>query len=144
MATLTRFEEIEAWQKARELTRAVYQSSRKGDFSEDFALRDQARRASTSVMSNIAEGFERGGTKELLQFLAVAKGSAGELQSHPYVALDEGYLSQQEFRAIMSLAQSAKRLIAGFMNYQRRSHVKGLKYKRADSSGKLQTNNYKP
>src|SRR5574341_1324794 len=81
LATLTRFDEIEASQKARGLTRAVYQSSRKGDFSKDFALRDQARRASTSVMSNIAEGFERGRTKELLQFLAVAKGSAGELQS---------------------------------------------------------------
>ncbi len=80
MATLTRFEEIEAWQKARELTRAVYRSSRIRDFSKDFGLRDQVRRASTSVMSNIAEGFERGGTKEFLQFLAVAKGSAGEVR----------------------------------------------------------------
>ncbi len=144
MATLMRFEEIEAWQKARELTRAVYQASRKGDFSKDFALRDQVRRAATSVMSNIAEGFERGGTTEFLYFLAVAKGSAGELQSQLYVALDEGYVPEQEFAKIMAIATSTKRLIAGFMNYLRRSRVKGLKYKKADPSGKPQTRNHKP
>ena len=144
MATLTKFEEIEAWQKARELTRAVYQASRKGDFSKDYALRDQVRRAATSVMSNIAEGFERGGTTEFIQFLAVAKGSAGELQSHLYVALDEGYLSQQEFAKIMAMAASAKRLIAGFMSYLRRSRIKGLKYKEPGPSDKPQTRNQKP
>ncbi len=95
-------------------------------------------------MSNIAEGFERGGTKEFLQFLAVAKGSAGELQSHFYVALDEGYVSEDEFAKIMAIAASSKRLIAGFMNYLRRSQVKGLKYKKADPSHKPQTTNHKP
>ena len=88
MATFHRFEDIDAWQKARELTRAVYAASRSGSFSKDFALRDQIRRASISVMSNIAEGFERGGNKEFRQFLSTAKGSAGEVRAQRYVALD--------------------------------------------------------
>jgi four helix bundle protein len=88
MATLRQFEDIEAWQKARELTRAVYDCSKVGLFSRDFGLRDQMRRASVSVMSNIAEGFERGGKGEFVQFLAMAKGSAGEVEAQLYVALD--------------------------------------------------------
>ena len=83
MATIKRFEDIEAWKKARELTREVYRHSKVGPFSKDFGLRDQIRRAAVSVMSNIAEGFERGGNKEFMQFLAIAKGSVGEIESQP-------------------------------------------------------------
>ena len=75
MAKIERFEEIDAWKKARELTKNIYEITGKGNISKDFALRDQLRRASMSIMANIAEGFERGGNKEFRQFLAVAKGS---------------------------------------------------------------------
>ncbi len=93
MAKIEKFEDILAWQKARELTQLVYRASRKGEFAKDFALRDQIRRAVISITSNIAEGFERGGTKEFVQFLGHAKGSCGEVRSQLYIALDEAYLS---------------------------------------------------
>jgi len=129
MASIQKFEDIEAWQKARELTNAVYSCSGKGVFAKDFGLRDQIRRAAVSVMSNIAEGFERGGSAEFLQFLAIAKGSAGEVEAQLYVALDQGYLKQEEFDSIKAVALSTKKLIAGFMNYLKRSNFKGQKYK---------------
>ena len=129
MATLRRFEDIEAWKTARELTRAVYSCSKVGPFARDFGLRDQIRRASVSVMSNIAEGFERGGNAEFVQFLAVSKGSAGEVESQLYVALDQGYISDTQFRSLKQTAASTKRLIAGLMSYLRRSGIRGEKYK---------------
>ena len=129
MGTITKFEDIEAWQKARELTNAVYSCSGKGAFAKDFGLRDQIRRAAVSIMSNIAEGFERSGSAEFLQFLAIAKGSAGEVEAQLYVALDQGYINQELFDSIRSTASSTKKLIAGFMNYLKRSNLKGQKYK---------------
>jgi four helix bundle protein len=90
MATFRSFVEIEAWQKARELTGLVYVATRAAGFSKDFALRDQVRRASISIMANITEGFGRSGSVEFIQFLAVAKGSACEVISHVYVALYQG------------------------------------------------------
>lgn len=129
MATIEKFEDIEAWQKARELTKAVYSCSGKGPFAKDFGLRDQIRRASVSIMSNIAEGFERGGSAEFAQFLAIAKGSAGEVEAQLYVAFDQGYINQEQFDSIKSAASSTKKLIAGFMNYLKRSNLKGQKYK---------------
>ena len=129
MATLTRFEEIQAWQKARELTRSVYAHSKKGEFCKDFGLRDQIRRASVSVMSNIAEGFERGGKAEFLQFLAIAKGSVGEVESQLYIAWDQNYIDDKEYESLKELATSTKRLIAAFMNYLKNSEIRGQKYK---------------
>lgn len=129
MATIQNFEEIEAWQKARELTRAVYACSGKSAFAKDFALRDQIRRAAVSIMSNIAEGFERGGTAEFTQFLAIAKGSTGEVEAQLYAALDQGYITEEEFNSIRALASSTKKLIAGFMNYLKDSKLRGQKYK---------------
>ena len=93
MATFERFEDIEAWQKARELTREIYRVSRQGEFARDFDLRSQIRRAAVSIMSNIAEGFERDGVKEFSQFLSTSTGSAGEVASDLYVALDQGYFT---------------------------------------------------
>jgi four helix bundle protein len=90
MANISKFEEIEAWCKARLLTKEIYAATSQGEFAHDFALRDQIRRASVSIMSNIAEGFERGGNKEFRQFLFMAKGSAGEVRSQLYIALDIG------------------------------------------------------
>ncbi len=129
MATIQRFEDIEAWQKARELTNAVYSCSSIGAFPQDFGLRDQIRRAAVSIMSNIAEGFERGGSREFIQFLAIAKGSAGEVEAQLYVALDQGYIDQGQFDSIKAAALATKKLIAGFMNYLRQSDLKGQKYK---------------
>ena len=135
MATLKSFEELEAWQRARELTAAVYACSNSGAFARDLGLRDQIRRASVSVVSNIAEGFERDGSAEFAQFLAVAKGSAGEVEAQLYVALDQGYMAQGEFEALRSLVVSTKKLIAGLINYLKRSGVKGLKYKPPPTAG---------
>ena len=129
MATIKRFEDIDAWQKARELTTAVYSCSKTGPFSRDFGLRDQMRRATVSVMSNIAEGFERGGRSEFIQFLAIAKGSAGEVEAQLYVALDQHYVDEHEFGSLKAQAESTKRLIAGFIKYLRASDIKGQKYK---------------
>jgi len=129
MPTIKKVEDIEAWKKARELTRAVYNCSKIEPFSKDFALRDQMRRAAVSVMSNIAEGFERGGTKECVQFLAIAKGSAGEVEAQLFVALDQKYISDGEFARLRDLAISTKRLIGGLMSYLRQSGMKGEKYK---------------
>lgn len=129
MATIQSFEEIEAWQKARELARAVYACSGTGAFAKDFVLRDQIRRAAVSIMSNIAEGFERTGSAEFAHFLAIAKGSAGEVEAQLYVALDQGYISKEEFESIRALTSSTKRLIAGLMNYLKQSNRKGQKHK---------------
>jgi four helix bundle protein len=130
MTTFRSFVEIEAWQKARELTGLVYVATRSAGFSKDFALRDQVRRASISIMANIAEGFGRSGSVEFIQFLAVAKGSACEVISHVYVALDQGYVSQEEFDRLNSLAEKTVDLIGGLMRYLQKSSIKGAKYKR--------------
>jgi four helix bundle protein len=129
MATLKQFEDIEAWKKARELNRAVYQCTKVGEFSRDYGLRDQIRRASVSVMSNIAEGFQRGGTTEFIHFLSIAKASAGEVESQLYIAFDQTYINKEQFDSLKALAGSTKRLIAGLMNYLRQSGFKGDKYK---------------
>ncbi len=92
MATIKRFEDIEAWQEARELVRELYRITSAGPFARDFGLKDQVRRAGVSIMSGIAEGFERDGNKEFLQFLSISKGSCGEVRSDLYVAEDQGYL----------------------------------------------------
>ncbi len=129
MGTFQSFEEIDAWQKARTLARLVYSATSSGPFSKDFGLRDQIRRAAVSVMSNIAEGFERDGTGEFVHFLSIAKGSIGEIQSHLFVALDQGYLSENEFQGLRNTTSEIGRLIAGLMNYLRRSGLKGIKYR---------------
>jgi four helix bundle protein len=122
------FEDIESWKKARELTKLIYQHSKRGEFARDFGLRDQIRRASTSIMSNIAEGFERGGDKEFIQFLSTAKGSCGEVRSQLYVALDQEYLTQDAFEPLRQMTVSISRLIAGFMKYLQTSDLRGNKY----------------
>jgi four helix bundle protein len=129
MATFRSFEEIDAWKKARELTRRVYAVTSKGAFARDYALRDQLRRACVSVMSNVAEGHGRGGTRELQQFLSMALGSANEVSSQLYVALDQGYIDDREFREFTGLAQESARLIGGLARYLRTTERKGSKFK---------------
>ncbi len=129
MARIEKFEDIEAWQKARELTREIYRVTNRGDFAKDFGLRDQIRRASVSIMSNIAEGFGRGGNREFVQFLSMAKGSVSEVQAQLYVAVDVGYLTKAQFQQLYSLSQSTGNFIGGFIRYLAASEHKGAKYK---------------
>lgn len=117
MGRIERFEDIEAWKRARELTRAVYKVTDESSFARDFALRDQIRRAAISIMSNIAEGYERDGDKEFRQFLSVAKGAVGEVKAQLYVALDVGHLTETEFSRLFDLADETGKLIGGFIRY---------------------------
>jgi four helix bundle protein len=128
MPTIHRFEEIEGWKKARELNRAVYRITRGDSFSRDYALRDQIRKASISVMSNIAEGYERDGNAEFRQFLYIAKESAGEVRAQLYAALDAEYIDQATFDRVTALAFDTSRLIMGFIRYLEQSDFSGRKF----------------
>jgi four helix bundle protein len=129
MARINRFEELEAWKLARELTNLVYSFARRGEFSRDFGLRDQICRSSVSVMSNIAEGFERDGDREFANFLSMSKGSLGEVRAQLYVARDQGYISAEEFDAAGGLALQTGRVISGLIRYLRGSSVSGIKFR---------------
>ncbi len=128
MSTIKRFEDIDAWKKANELNAKIYSVSGKNKFLKDYGLRDQIRRASVSVMSNIAEGFEREGKKEFIQFLSIAKGSMGEVRSLLHVALREQYIEQIEFDEYYNNAEELSRMIFGFMKYLKKTEIKGNKY----------------
>lgn len=104
MSKIERFEDLIAWQKARELTRVIYANTQSGPFAKDFGLSNQIQRAAVSIMSNIAEGFERGGRGEFHQFLSMAKASCAELRSQLYVAFDNGYLDRTKFREMLAQA----------------------------------------
>jgi len=101
MAKIERFEDLIAWQKARELTRAIYEVTRHGAFAKDYGLSGQIQRAAVSIMSNLAEGFERGGRGQFHQFLSTAKAFCAEVRSQLYVALDVGYLDTTTFDRFM-------------------------------------------
>ena len=117
MATIERFEQIEAWKTARELTRWVYRMSNIGAMSRDFGLRDQMRRAAVSIMSNIAEGFESRTRNLFVDYLGRAKASCGELRAQCYVCLDVNYATQPEFDALIQLAEKCSKQISNFMWY---------------------------
>jgi len=113
MAKIERFEDLIAWQKARELTKAIYQITRQGAFARDFGLSGQIQRAAVSVMSNIAEGFERNRRAEFHQFLSTAKASCAELRSQLYVAFDIGYIDEGTFERLFQQAEEVARIIGG-------------------------------
>jgi four helix bundle protein len=129
MATIVRFEDLDAWRIARELTREIYRVTSEGKFARDFGLRDQIRKASVSIMSNVAEGFERDGNREFCNFLSIGKGSAGEVRSQLYVALDQQYISQVEFEFLRRKASESGRVIAGLSTYLRGSGFSGNKFR---------------
>ncbi|HYJ91391.1 MAG TPA: four helix bundle protein [Pyrinomonadaceae bacterium] len=129
MPRIQRFQDLEAWKIAREVTREIYAVAQRREFARDFGLRDQVCRSSVSIMSNIAEGFERDGDKEFVNFLSIAKGSAGETRSLLYVALDQKYISTSEFDFIMSRLIENSRVISGLSSYLRQSELKGLKFR---------------
>jgi four helix bundle protein len=113
MAKVERFEELIAWQKARELTRMIYEATRQGHFAKDYSLSGQIQRAAVSIMSNIAGGFERGGRGEFHQFLSTAKASCAEVRSQFYVAFDDGYLDKNTFDRLIQRAEEVARIVGG-------------------------------
>jgi four helix bundle protein len=112
----------------------VYEASGKGAFGRDFALRDQIRRAAVSVMSNIAEGFGRGGVREFVQFLSVARGSTSEVSAQLYVAVDQGYVSKEGFGRLQEQAARTGSVLSGLIRYLRTTAMRGSKYRADDSS----------
>jgi four helix bundle protein len=122
------FEDLEVWQEARRLTQTIYRITKTERFSKDFALRDQIQRAAVSVMSNIAEGFERGGNQEFIQFLYVAKASCGEVRSQIYVAFDQNYLSKPDSEESIIDFRRLSGMIGNLINFLRRSGMKGAKF----------------
>ena len=122
------FEDLEIWKESRCLTKEIYRLTSGPKFSKDFSLRGQIQSATVSIMSNIAEGFERGGNQEFAQFLYVAKGSCGEVRSQLYVAVDQGYISANESEKLLSLFKRLSGMIGSLINYLKRSGMKGAKY----------------
>ena len=118
---IRRFEDIDAWKQARKVAKEIYRHSASSRFSRDFALRDQVRRAATSVMSNIAEGFDSGSDREFAHFLTYSLRSASEVQSHLYVALDQEYLCESDFERLYADTVTFKNLIYGSIRYINKS-----------------------
>jgi four helix bundle protein len=133
MATVKAFEDLEIWQIAREFSKVIYEITSRESLSKDFSFKNQIRGSSGSMMDNVAEGFERGGKKEFVQFLVIAKGSAGEARSQLSRALDQNYITEEEFI-------SAKEMVIGFssrtqrlIEYLNKTEYKGVRYKVEES-----------
>lgn len=125
-----KFEDLICWQKARELTKEIYRVTNNTNFSKDYGLKNQIQRACVSIMSNIADGYERGTTDELIQFLYVACGSCGEVRTQLYVAYDQNYISLEEFQKLQKLAMEVSRLIYHFIEYFKKTSIRGQKFKK--------------
>ncbi len=121
MAKIERFEDLQSWQKARQLTNLIYDLSQHPKFSKDFRLMGQIQDAAGSVMHNIAEGFDSGTNPEFIRFLKISRRSASEVQSELYLALDRNYINQSELTTAYNLATETKRLINGMIGYLRKS-----------------------
>ncbi|HPP64460.1 MAG TPA: four helix bundle protein [Anaerolineales bacterium] len=118
---IEKFEDIRAWQQARELTNLVYDLTEKGNFVKDYRLRDQIQGAAGSIMHNIAEGFDDGSDVEFIRFLKYARRSASEVQSEIYLALDRKYITPQDFQQVYDMATTTKKSINAFIAYLRKS-----------------------
>jgi len=129
MPTFTSFEEIDAWQEARKLTAKIYHLTSSGALRRDFDLSRQLRRASVSVMSNIAEGSERGGDGEFIHFLSIAKGSCAEVRSQIYIAADADYLPETDVLQLIEQCRSVSRLTHGLIRYLQNSSISGPKFR---------------
>ena len=129
MATITRFEDLEIWQLARELSKEVYELTFVEPIKSDFRLKDQMRGSSGSIMDNIAEGFERGSKLEFINSLSYSKGEVGELKSQLYRALDNKYISQEIFDDLYNKADVITKKITAFITYLNSSNIKGQKFK---------------
>ncbi len=125
MAKVRRFEDLQCWQKARQLANAVHKLAARSDFKRDFRLRAQIEDASGSVMHNIAEGHDAGSDPEFVRFLKISRRSASEVQSELYLALDRAYISEEDLQSTYFLADETKRLINGLIAYLHKSHSGG-------------------
>ena len=139
--TVRSFEELEIWKEARRLTGRIYRLTRNPKFSKDFRLGGQIQRAVVSIMSNIAEGFERGGNQEFIQFLYIAKGSCGEVRSQLYVALDQDYVDPKEADELIESLKRLSIMISNLVDHLKHSGMKGEKFNngsnRSNRSGGL-------
>ncbi len=129
MATISKFEDLICFSKARELTKSIYKEFKD---CKDFGFKDQITRASVSVLSNIAEGFERGTKNEFLNFLYIAKGSAGEVRAQLYIAIDAGYLNLETFKYLNNLASECSRLIQSFSEKVKKGASAGTQFKKLE------------
>lgn len=129
MATISKFEDLVVWRKARELNGLLFEVIKEGNFSSDYKLRDQITACCGSIMDNIAEGFERGGTRESVHFLTIAKGSAGEFRSQLYRALDRKYIDERKFDELYKMAEDISKMLNGLMTYLNRTEYRGEKFK---------------
>jgi four helix bundle protein len=126
------FEDLNVWKEARQLTQEIYRMTKTEKFFKDFSLRDQIRRAAISIMSNIAEGFERGGNQEFCQFLYVAKGSCGEVRAQLYIALDQDYVPHAEVDQLTNSYQRLSGMISNFIAYLKNGGMKGEKFRESE------------
>ncbi len=129
MATVKRFEDLEVWKKSRVLSKDIFEIITTGKLATDYRLRDQMNGSSGSIMDNIAEGFERGSKLEFINFLSFSKGSAGELRSQLYRALDRQYITQEKFDELFNKAEEISKMNGGLIDYLNKSLLKGNKFK---------------
>lgn len=129
MATIQRFEDLEVWQKPRFFAKSIFQLSNNGLLAKDYTLKDQINRSSGSIMDNIAEGFERAGKAEFINFLTIAKGSCAETRSQLYRGFDRNYYSEQYLNIHLEFAEEIGKMFGGLINYLNKSEVKGRKFK---------------
>ncbi len=129
MATIEKFEDIEVWKKAKTLSENIYKLSNLPLFSKDFALKGQILRSSGSIMDNIAEGFERDGKKEFIQYLSIAKGSSGEFRSQLYRVFSNEYIDKNNFDILYNESINISRMLKGLIDYLKQSELKGIKFK---------------
>jgi len=129
MARIDKFEDLEIWQKAREICQYVELLIQTTSLKTNYSLKDQIDRSSGSVMDNIAEGFERNGNREFIQFLSIAKGSVGEVKSQSYRAFDKKLISEAQHLKLNQMTEIEKNKIGAMMNYLHNCEIKGLKFK---------------
>lgn len=129
MSLVKRFEDLDVWVAAKDASVMIYKITENESLRKDFGLKDQIRRASISIISNIAEGFERNGNKEFIQFLSIAKGSAGEVRAQLYIIKELEFINEEEFTLLNEKVTQVSKMLSGFINYLKQSELKGSKFK---------------